>query len=114
MLFAVRLFAGEQVVGQTAKCGTMNVPCSLCEAYAESASAYCCRENLNDQKECSESELRVIWTPKASIHHGQCMQSDEVIAPSVTNILGEKHAEIFKLNLADNRYYCMIGSGRFS
>ena len=50
------------------KCGSIEGPCSICETYAESASAYCCREDLGDQKDCSESQLRVIWTPKALIH----------------------------------------------
>ena len=89
------------------KCHTMGGQCSICERYAESASAYCCREDVDDQKECSDSELRVIWTPKASIftyrlnqqtppsHNKlQCMQLDEAIPPSVGDILGEEHAEI--------------------
>ena len=104
------------------KCHTMGGPCSICERYAESASAYCCREDtgMNDQKECSESELRVIWTPKASIFtyrlkqqtpssHNKlkCIQLDEAIPPSVGDILGEEHAEILTLN-TDTRYYVMI------
>ena len=88
------------------KCSTMKGPCSLCETYAESASAYCCRQDENDQRECSESELRVIWTPKATIftygsnQHStssrnklQGMQFGEGILPSVADVLGEKHAE---------------------
>ena len=101
------------------KCESIEGPCSICETYAESASAYCCREDLGDQKDCSESQLRVIWTPKALIHtfgsnqstssHNRlkCMQFDEAIPPSVGDILGEEHAEILMLN-ADARYYVLI------
>ena len=77
----------------------MKGPCSICEKYAESASAYCCRQDVNDQRECSESELRVIWTPKASVfsrgliqprssRHTQLktMQSVQPIALSVAGI----------------------------
>ena len=105
---------------QTMKCGSMNGPCSICETYAESASAYCCREDVNDQKDCSESQLRVIWTPKASIHtfdfkqstssgHNKlkCIHLEEAIPPSVEDILGEEHAEILMLN-ADASYYVLI------
>ena len=105
---------------QTMECGSMNGPCSICKTYAESASAYCCRQDVTDQKECSESQLRVIWTPKASIHtfdlkksassgHNKlkCIHLDEAIPPSVDDILGEEHAEILMLN-ADARYYVLI------
>ena len=104
------------------KCGTTEGLCSICETYAESASAYCCREDLNDQRECSESELRVIWTPQASIFTSRlnqpalsthnklkCMQFDKETAPSVGDILGEEHAEIFEMLNADTRYYILIG-----
>ena len=103
------------------KCATTEGPCSICETYVESASVYCCREDLNDQRECSESELKVIWTPQASIFTSRFNQPThnklkcyEATAPSASDILGEEHAEILSLN-EDTRYYVLINDlGRIS